>query len=190
MNWLNIDMTLWCVLGLVWLAGALFSRRTVQRESLATRARYLAPVIVGAMLLFTRSLANELPWLEGRLWPQSSLTGVIGTALTAAGVAFAIWARLTLGRLWSGTITLKEGHRLVTNGPYALSRHPIYTGFLFAWLGTAIVVGAVRGFLGLFLSTLGFLVKLSIEDRLMASQFGEEHRAYCQRVRRLIPFIY
>jgi protein-S-isoprenylcysteine O-methyltransferase Ste14 len=190
MTWTNINLALWMLVGLVWFGGALSSRRTVQRESIAARGRYLVFVILGMMLLFSHILARELPWLERRLWPDSSAAGIAGNVLTAVGIGIAIWARLTLGKLWSGTITLKEGHRLVTSGPYAFARHPIYTGFLTACLGSAIVLGELRGFIGLALTSFGFILKLSAEDRLMESQFGDEHREYSRRVRRLIPFVY
>ena len=66
--------------------------------------------------------------------------------VAAAGVAFAIWARHELGANWSGTVTIKEGHRLVRRGPYAVVRNPIYTGFVAATLGSAALVGGeVRG---------------------------------------------
>ena len=186
----QINQALWVVLGLVWIIGAPLSRRTVQREPLSARLAYLGPLIVGVILLFSHLWARQFPWLELPLWPQSSAAGVAGVALTASGVGLAIWARLTLGRLWSGTITLKEGHRLVQAGPYALARHPIYTGFLLAWLGSAVTLGTLRTFLGLVLATAGFARKLAAEDRLLRTQFGDEHRDYCQRVRRLIPFVY
>lgn len=183
-------MALWVLLGLVWLGGSLSSQRTVQREPLLARARYLVLLMGGSVLLFTHALARPLPWLGHRLWPASPIAGAAGLLVTAVGVGFAIWARVTLGRLWSGTITLKEGHRLIQSGPYALARHPIYTGLLLAALGTAISLGMVRGFVGLLLHCIGFRIKLAAEERLMASQFGDEHRAYRQRVRMLIPFIY
>lgn len=190
MTWTQANLALWALLGVVWLGGALMSRRTVQREPPGARLRYLAIVMSGTLLLFSHAFAKALPWLEHPLWPASPLAGALGLAGTAAGVGFAIWARLHLGRLWSGTITLKEGHRLIQSGPYALTRHPIYTGLLLAGLGTAITHGTVRGSLGLLLWCLGFRIKLGIEERLMASQFGDEHRLYRQRVRMLIPFIY
>ncbi len=67
----------------------------------------------------------------------------LGMGLTAVGIAFALWARLWIGRNWSGTITIKDQHELIQRGPYSLVRHPIYTGLLLAFLGTALVHGEV-----------------------------------------------
>ena len=65
--------------------------------------------------------------------------------LCIAGLAFCVWARATLGRNWSGTITLKEGHELIERGPYRLVRHPIYTGLLAMFLATALAFGHLGG---------------------------------------------
>ncbi len=190
MSWLHINLGIWAVLGVVWALGVPLSRRTVQRESLTLRLAYLVPLVSATLLIFTHELSRLLPWLELRLVAGVTAAGVVGTALTAAGVGFAIWARLHLGRLWSRAITLKEGHRLIQSGPYALARHPIYTGFIFGLLGSAVVVGTLRAVMGLVIAVAAYLYKLSTEERLLADAFGEEHRDYRGRVRRLIPFVW
>lgn len=64
------------------------------------------------------------------------------------GLLLALWSRFVLGRNWSAAVTVKQGHSLVRNGPYAIVRHPIYSGFLLALLGTAIARGTVGAFIG------------------------------------------
>src|SRR5262249_35606228 len=75
----------------------------------------------------------------------------IGVTLCALGMAVLVWARQHLGRNWSQTVTVKEGHELVTSGPYHLIRHPMYAGGLFACIGSAIVFGRASVFLFLTL---------------------------------------
>jgi protein-S-isoprenylcysteine O-methyltransferase Ste14 len=106
-----------------------------------------------------------------------------------AGVAFAIWAREHLGKLWSGTITLKEGHRIVQSGPYRLARHPIYTGILTGVVGVVLARGDLASLLALVLFALGVARKIAIEEKLLGSRFGEEYAAYRKKVRAIIPFI-
>ena len=110
-------------------------------------------------------------------------------ALTAARLLFAVWARQYLGSNWSGTVSIKKDHQLITNGPYALVRHPIYTGVLLALVGSGMAIGEWRAVLGLALASLALWRKLRLEERLMHQQFGAAYQAYCWRVPALIPFV-
>ena len=110
-------------------------------------------------------------------------------ALTAAGLLFAVWARQYLGSNWSGTVSIKKDHQLITNGPYALVRHPIYTGVLLALVGSAMAIGEWRAVLAFALASLALWRKLRLEEDLMHQQFGETYQAYCRRVPALIPFV-
>jgi protein-S-isoprenylcysteine O-methyltransferase Ste14 len=95
-----------------------------------------------------------------------------------------------LGGNWSGTITVKEGHTLITTGPYRSVRHPIYTGMIVALLGTALAIGAPYGFVGTGLVLLGFIVKLSVEEARMRETFPAEYADYCRHTARLIPGVF
>src|SRR5215470_6490970 len=186
-DWKTLEALPWIVFFLVWVVSALFTKRTVRRAPLAERIGYLAPFLLAGVLLFTGRFAGVLPV---RVLPATNLVRAIGLALTTAGIAFAIWARFHLGRLWSGSITLKEGHRLVQSGPYRITRHPIYTGLLVAILGRAVGDGTVRAFAAVALAAIAIVIKLSFEERLMAESFGEEHAAYRRRVKTLMPFVW
>jgi len=145
------------------------------------------PVIAGFYLLLVR---GRWPgWLSRQIFPDSPAALRIGLALTFAGIAFAVWARLWIGRNWSGTVTLKENHELVQTGPYSLVRHPIYSGFLLAFLGTAIVQGELRALLGFPLVVLGWWLKLRMEEAFMSEQFGNAYLEYKRRVKALVPFV-
>ncbi len=94
----------------------------------------------------------------------------IGLILNVAGITFLVWARQRLGRNWSQTVSVKEGHELVTSGPYRWIRHPMYTGGFVACLGSAIIAGGAFVFLLLFLGAI-FLRRVGAEDKLMEQQF-------------------
>jgi protein-S-isoprenylcysteine O-methyltransferase Ste14 len=68
-------------------------------------------------------------------------------------------------------------------------RHPIYTGLLFAVIGTALVYGHARCFVGVLLIALGWWLKLRIEEQFMLQQFGDQYARYRREVRALIPFV-
>jgi protein-S-isoprenylcysteine O-methyltransferase Ste14 len=105
-------------------------------------------------------------------------------------VAFAIWARFYLGRNWSGTVTVKQDHKLIRTGPYAVVRHPIYAGFGLAILGTAIAIGEVRGLAATVTALIGMALKSRLEEEFMTEQFGAEYVQYKKDVKAMIPFIW
>jgi protein-S-isoprenylcysteine O-methyltransferase Ste14 len=179
---------LWLALGIFWLAGALTAKRSARTQSPASRTLQVVPEIAAFFLLFGRFRWPY--WLRWRFTPEDSLTWAwVGLALTAAGIAFAVWARLWIGSNWSGRVTIKEQHELIQNGPYAIVRHPIYSGFLVAILGTAIVQGELRSLLALPLATLGWIFKLRMEESFMTQQFGSTYLDYKKRVKALVPFV-
>jgi protein-S-isoprenylcysteine O-methyltransferase Ste14 len=97
------------------------------------------------------------------------------------------WARMHLGKYWSGRISLKENHRVIQTGPYAWVRHPIYSGLILALFGTAITLGTISAFAGFAFMLISFVRKLKIEETWLRSQFGAEYEAYQNRVKALIP---
>jgi protein-S-isoprenylcysteine O-methyltransferase Ste14 len=97
---------------------------------------------------------------------------------------------MTLGRNWSGTVTFKENHELVVRGPYAYVRHPIYTGMMLMFLGTALAQGTFGALLSLPILFLSFWIKYRQEETLMIEHFGEQYRDYMKRVSAIIPFVF
>ncbi len=146
------------------------------------------PLVLAVLLLF-----NNPPWFGLLLWrfvPQSSAAGYTELILTAVGAAFAIWARLYLGRNWSGTMTIKQDHKLIRSGPYAVVRHPIYAGLGLATLGTAIAIGEIRALAATGLVLVGLRLKSRLEETFMTQQFGAEYARYKKDVRGMIPFLW
>lgn len=103
--------------------------------------------VVWLVALFSHGFRTEL--LSRRVFSSSISTVYAGLAITEAGLIFAILARLYVGKNWSALIQVKDGHKLIQTGPYAVVRHPIYSGLMLATLGTAIAYGELGGFLGL-----------------------------------------
>jgi protein-S-isoprenylcysteine O-methyltransferase Ste14 len=130
-----------------------------------------------------------LPWLYQQLWPGGLWPFWIGAAVTVAGLLFAVWARRHLGRNWSNAVTITQGHELITTGPYALIRHPIYTGILTGFLGTTIALSEVRGVIGFVLIFVVLCAKLRTEEEWMRSQFGETYATYVHHTAALVPYI-
>jgi protein-S-isoprenylcysteine O-methyltransferase Ste14 len=114
----------------------------------------------------------------------------LGVGLFAAGGALRIWPVFVLGKRFSGLVAIQPGHTLVTNGVYGVIRHPSYLGLLINSLGWSL---AYRSGVGVLLTVLlipPLLSRISAEENLLRTQFGDEYKAYCSHTSRLIPGIY
>jgi protein-S-isoprenylcysteine O-methyltransferase Ste14 len=178
---------LWLVFIAVWIRMARGGKAVAERESVSSRLSHYLPLLIAIYLLAAPHL--PIAALNGRFAPLSLWFVRLGAALTLAGVAFAIWARMPLAGNWSSDVTLKRDHELIVGGPYALVRHPIYTGILLALIGTALAVGEWRAALAVVIVALAFWRKLRVEEAFMRRQFGETYARYVARVPALIPFV-
>jgi protein-S-isoprenylcysteine O-methyltransferase Ste14 len=178
----------WIAAAVVWLVGSMKAKATVRAQSAGSRLAELAPLLLGFVLLRTdRTLFHML---AVRFVPATAGWEEIGAAVTVAGVAVALWARFYLGGNWSARITVKEDHELVRSGPYSVVRHPIYSGFLLAILGTAIYGGELKGLVALILVSVTWKIKSLHEEAFMLSEFGEQYTQYKREVKGLVPFVW
>jgi protein-S-isoprenylcysteine O-methyltransferase Ste14 len=162
-------------------------KATRWREPLRSQLLYRVPVLIAAVLLLTGT-AKSGP-LAGHFLPQTALTGALGTAMVAMGIALMVWARRCLGSNWSSIVTLKQDHTLIRSGPYRAIRHPIYTGLLLAIAGTAMAFGAWRDLVAFGLALFGLLYKARVEEKRMLETFAD-YEPYRRETAALIPFIY
>jgi protein-S-isoprenylcysteine O-methyltransferase Ste14 len=170
-----------------WQAMSTNVKTTERSESGASRLARLVAMICAMALLSLPSV--PFPLLNQRFLPKGALYFWSGAALTAVGLLFSVWARRHLGKNWSQAVTVKEGHELITSGPYALVRHPIYTGLLLALIGSAVARREWRGLLAVALVFGALWHKLRLEEKWMRVQFGESYEAYSRRVAALVPHI-
>jgi protein-S-isoprenylcysteine O-methyltransferase Ste14 len=123
-------------------------------------------------------------------WQPGAAPGWAMVGATVAGLAFTWWARLHIGRLWSSSVTRKADHRVVDTGPYAIVRHPIYTGIIIAALATSLLPPTVETIAGAACIALGVYVKARVEESFLREQLGEDaYAAYARRVPMLVPFL-
>ena len=178
----------WVLFFAYWWISAIGVKKNIRRRSLRWEAgiRILA---VAAIILIARQPRARAFFQQQPAVPASSIAGAAGLILCLAGFALAVWARLHLGRNWGMPMSLKEGHELVTTGPYRYVRHPIYSGMLLAFLGSALVAGWV--WLPVFVGFgIYFVYSARTEERLMLHEFPEEYTQYRKRTTAIIPFIY
>ena len=178
-------VALWLCWAAAWAAAAIAVKPSARREPMLSRLLHLGPLAIAVLLLWGPPLAA----LRIRFLPSSPAIEWTGAVLVAAGLVFTVWARVHLGTNWSGIVTVKRDHELVTSGPYALVRHPIYSGLVLAFAGSAIALGEVRGVLAVAIVAASLWRKLRLEERWMSERFGGEYERYRGRVRALVPFV-
>ena len=178
---------IWVLWSILWLLFARNVKVTARRQATLPRLFNMALLIAAAAVLAVPDL--PVPGLEVRLLPGSQwkVWAAVGAALTFLGLSFTVWARIYLGRNWSGVAALKADHELITGGPYGWVRHPIYTGLALAFVGMAIAGGQWRGVLSIALAVSAIVQRILVEERFMRQQFGVGYDAYAQRVRAFIP---
>lgn len=147
--------------------------------------------VLGFLIVIVLFAWPHIPvsWLYRQFVPQGVWTFWLGATITAAGLLFAVWAREHLGRNWSRSVTIKQDHQLIVTGPYAVVRHPIYTGILTGFLGMTLAVAEIRGIIAFVLVSLVLWSKLRMEEQWMRTQFGAPYEAYSRRTAAVVPFV-
>lgn len=180
-------LLLWTTWGAYWGLRAVWSSRPERRETRGSRLIHLVLVTAALLLLFFRPLSvGPLAW---RLYPAGLAAFVPGVFVTLFGLVFATWARIHLGPYWTGAIAVVAQQRIVDTGPYRLVRHPIYSGLIVAFLGTAIAVGELRAVLGAVSGLTAYWRKTCKEEAVLIGHFGAAYEEYRRRVKAVIPFL-
>lgn len=172
-----IIVAAWIAFGAYWAASAVRAKPGTARRDVPLRAA----IIIVVVLLFR-------VFRPGNVAAPGTLLPVIGTALVLCGLAFAVWARVHLGRNWGMPMTVKEEPDLITSGPYAFVRHPIYTGILTAAIGTALAIDLLALVAAAIMAPY-FVYSATIEERNLAASFPGTYAAYRARTKMLIPFV-
>jgi protein-S-isoprenylcysteine O-methyltransferase Ste14 len=181
-----VIVLLWLAFWASWLLAAGWSAPAERRVGVKGELAYRLALIAGALFLLPRAHGYFGPL---RLWLVTLHEAWICTALLGLGLLFCWWARIHLGKLWSGWITRKTDHRVVDTGPYRIVRHPIYTGLLLAVYATAAAKGTILGLIGALLVTLGLWMKARLEERWLRAELDPgAYEDYRRKVPMLVPF--
>lgn len=181
--YVEISAALWLVWVISWKAASFWRARPTV-EAPPNRYRFLFVLAVGGFLL----TFGVVPWQFERLWSIGPVLGWAMVGLTVAGLAFTWWARLAMGRLWNGGVSRTAEHRVIESGPFALVRHPIYSGMIAGVCAVAVLQARPIALLGAVLFALGFILKARVEERFLAAEFpGYDN--YRDRVPMIVPFV-
>jgi protein-S-isoprenylcysteine O-methyltransferase Ste14 len=174
----------WFAFVAVWLFAASYNdaRAPAERQRSWYGTGVLPVVIISAVVRLAVPHADWRPVTFYAPWAR-----FLGLAMLLAATALTLWARFELGLMWSAVPAVKEGHQLRTGGPYAITRHPIYTGLLGMMLGTLLVAGAGPWIVPFPVASILVEFKIRIEERFMTAEFPDEYPRYRKRVPQLVP---
>jgi len=174
----------WVVFGLYWDVAAKTAAAAKSAESRASRGLHV--FLANVALLLELAPIRGL----GRFSPVSYRLMAAGLAVEAMGLILSIWARRHLGQNWSGEISIKVDHELIRSGPYRLLRHPIYTGLLAMYAGTALVTGEWLAAIGLAMAAFAYWRKIRLEEANLNAAFGDDYDAYRRETWALVPGLF
>ncbi len=182
----------WTAFGVYWLVAARSRKAARAKESLSESPEYRFFRLLLLVVIFTLLFAKwtAVGFLGRHLFAQKPSISYMGFALALAGMGMAGWARIHLGQYWSDKVVLKVDHQLISSGPYARMRHPIYSGVLLGVAGTALVVGEWRGVLAFLLLLTNYAVKAKCEEKILANAFAENFAEHKRRAGFLLPRLY
>lgn len=168
----------------------LFAGQRAPEEGESRRsARSIVGIVVQMLAFFAVGAGPMLIVLPPTSTPalvQAAI--VLGLSAVTCGLFFA--SKRAMGRNWSVVARMRSDHQLVTWGPFAYVRHPIYAALFFWLLGMAVAFGHYRGLiLGVPLYWVGTVLRILEEEKLLRARFGDAYDAYAGRVKRFWPGI-
>ena len=159
-------------------------RNAVRKDLLYFAIPWISVMLAGMVIC-----AMDLIRRQGSLY-ESSTQNMVGLMPIVIGFVIILIAQITLWKYYSSTLVIKENHQLITHGIYRFVRHPIYLGNIIVFMGIAVYVSSLYGFLTLLGLIPVFIVRIRMEERLLTEEFGDRYRTYKKNTRKLIPFIF
>jgi len=140
-----------------------------------------------AVMIFLVMYFLGAKWIDVFMFTLPAWLRWVGFCIGVISVAFWTWTQVTLDTQWSAQLQLTKGHHLITTGPYARIRHPLYAG-MFGWCVALSLLTANWIFVAVcVLFILGLLWRIPKEEQMMIEAFGDQYKAYMQRTGRLFP---
>jgi protein-S-isoprenylcysteine O-methyltransferase Ste14 len=172
----------WAAFWIYWLLAAFTAKRGHGHWTRGAPIRVVLIVLV--FLLFRHGVLHGHSGVTTEPWREA-----VGLVLFGLGLAFAIWARLHIGRNWGQPMSRKDEPELVTSGPYRFVRHPIYSGILTAGVGTAFALSWLW-LVPVAAAGAYFIYGATVEERDLTEQFPDTYPAYKQSTKMLVPFVF
>lgn len=187
--WSKIILVCWLAFWAYWIASAAGSKKN-NYSNIGQRIRreaFFRLIIIVLIVLVAFIRPSFFSTIDHPLGYNVYRLGA-GLVLFFLGLAFAIWARRSLGENWGMPMSLKQNPELVTSGAYRFVRHPIYSGILLAILGTGIALNPAWLLISV-VAGIYFVYSATVEEQIMVKAFPQAYPGYKQKTKMLLPFI-
>jgi protein-S-isoprenylcysteine O-methyltransferase Ste14 len=175
---------IWIGMIVYWNISARNIRPVAKAEDAKSNQRRQLLLNLAILMLFV-----PVPGLTRQFLAPTRAAVAAGFTVQAGSALFYFWTKRYLGRFWSSAIAIMKDHQLVRSGPYRLIRHPLYTGMVGMFVGTAIVSGQYHALIGAALGVFAYWGKIRIEERALSEAFGAEYDEYKRHSSALIPWL-
>lgn len=188
MGMTNFIGVVWIIFMIFWWLTAIGTKKRakINQQKWLNRPGFRIILVIIIFWLLQLPVAHRFLYRDFVVGPAGKIFGII---FLLSGLALAVWARIYLSRNWGMPMSLRENHELVTTGPYAYVRHPIYSGFLLAMLGSALADGIPWLIVFIFLF-IYFTYSAKVEEKMMADLFPDQYPEYKKHTKMLIPFVF
>jgi len=177
----------WVIVLAYWTFEAFFQKKVKKNSNVKSRIFYSLVLLLSYILLL---FSSKIYFLDYLLIHVSVFVNMLAILLAVGGMIICIYSRKVLGSNWSREVMIKKNHELITTGPYKYIRHPIYSGLLMLFLGTALAIGNLGSLLGFVLLVINFKIKSLNEEEFMLKCFGKKYEAYMKRTKGFMPGVY
>jgi len=176
----------WLLFMVVWVIFSFNAKKNVQNNNQRQSSFIRLAIIIVAIAFLKIKIFRDVAY--SNIFSSNHFLQGCGVSICVLGIAFAIWARIHIGKNWGMPMSQKKEPELVTTGPYRFVRHPIYTGLVIAMIGSLLAEGFMWMIWLVFMGCY-FFYSAKKEERSMMLQFPDKYREYMRRTEMLIPFI-
>ncbi len=172
----------------LWLTQPKFSLRETRSNKKTDKLSIVFILLASSLSV----VSAEIEWAYFNYpYKDLNILAFCGLTMIITGLALRIWSILSLGKHFTATVRLHNEHELMQNGPYAILRHPSYTGAFFAITGVAFFLNAaISIFISIVVMFIAYYIRIKTEEKLLTSYFGDAYIAYSKNKKKLFPYVW
>ena len=165
----------------------MFRSTLTDKKNADQRSLKILWLTIALSLIIAGIIADNFVW---RIYKSINLY-YISLTILYLGMLIRIFAVYSLGKFFTVDVTIRDQHRLKTDGIFKMIRHPNYLGLLLSFFAIGLAYNNwIALLVVIFPITISFIIRINIEEQVLIQHFGEEYTSYCKKTKRLIPFIY